>query len=145
MRKREAVKIWDASGIMNSLELPSGYTVPEVMSEIKDSNKVKLFDISVTEPSKESLNKIKVVASKLNEHKLSVADQKVLALALENNGIIMTNDNGIQNVAEFMGIPFEGNFFEIKRIINWKMYCTACEKYVHERVCDCGLPAVRRI
>ena len=145
LSKDKRVQIWDTSGIINSNELPKGLTVPDVLWEVKDVNKFRTFSLKTEEPSDGSVRKIEKVATQLKE-RVSDADIKVIALALEKeNSIIRTDDNGIQNIASYLDIPFKGNFFNIETERTWSFYCNACKKWREEKICDnCGNPTVRK-
>lgn len=135
-------KVWDTSGIINSMLIPEGYTVQEVLDELKDHNSLRTFDLQVEMPNELLFKKIVSIEKELNE-RISLTDKKVLALALEKRAKLMTDDNGIQNIASFLGVETEGNFFNIKKPIMYGFFCTACKKE-SRRVCEnCGNAAKR--
>lgn len=135
-------KVWDTSGIINSHLIPEGFTVKEVIEELRDHNSLRAFELQVEQPNELLFKKIVSIEKELNE-RTSLTDKKVLALALEKRAKIMTDDNGIQNIASFLGIETEGNFFNIKRPIAWMFFCKACKKE-SKKVCEnCGNIATR--
>ncbi len=145
VEKTNKNEIWDTSGIINSNEFPKGFTVPEVMREVKDVNKFRTFGLKIEDPSDGAVRKIEKTMAKLKEH-LSDADIKVLALAIEkDNTLIRTDDNGIQNMASYLDIPFKGNFFNIETEKKWGLYCDACSKWRESKTCEhCGNLTRRR-
>jgi UPF0271 protein len=118
LRGGRKMKIIDSSAIINS-EISFDevvFSVPEIVYEIKDQKSRILLDslifsgkIKFLEPSKKSLNKIRRTAGKLGcFRRLSDVDIKVLALAYELEGVLITDDYTMQNIAKYLNIPFEG-------------------------------------
>ncbi|HMK95363.1 MAG TPA: hypothetical protein VK536_08195 [Candidatus Limnocylindrales bacterium] len=118
-------------------------TVPKVEEEIRRNSiintrfraAIENGKLKVKAPRPESLNGVKVLASKLGDsHLLSEADTQLLALALElmaegYRPQIVTDDYSIQNVATQMGIEFLAlATFGIKRLLEWRRYCPACHR-----------------
>lgn len=126
------------------------YTVQEVVNEVKDkisSIKLSSLDLKVIEPSLTSIEKIKAEAKETGDlEKLSKTDLKILALAKENNLIIISDDRNIQNVAEKIGLSYISIFSKkISKLITWKKFCKNCKKYFEKgNVCSvCGGKLVR--
>jgi len=126
-------------------------TVGDVLREVRDSvSAMKLagLDVKIIEPDKESIEKIKNTADGTGDlEKLSETDVKVLALALEKNCIVVSDDRNIQNVAEKIGIKYIGVFTEkISKLVIWKKFCSNCKKsFDHGDVCNiCGNKLSRR-
>lgn len=120
-------------------------TVQEVVDEAIDritAIKLSTIDMKILEPEKASVEKIKEAARKTGDiDKLSKTDLKILALADQQSATIVSDDHSIQNVAEFMQIPYISTFSDkITKLITWKKYCSACDKYFSSgRVCrHCG-------
>lgn len=111
----------DTSFILRYNRIPKvKIVVPEsVLKEIKypsEKLKIALWDIEVINPKKRYVKKVMEEAKKIGFlEKLSDADIEVLALALERNGVILTNDFSIQNLARRLKIRFEGEI-KIKKI-----------------------------
>ena len=60
---------------------------------------------------------------------LSKTDIDVIALALQLNATIISDDYAIQNVARLMNLKYYGAGIEtIKKEIKWKYRCTGCHK-----------------
>jgi UPF0271 protein len=119
-------------------------TVNSVLNEIKDrASRMKLAGISlkIVEPSRESLRKVEDAARETGDlENLSKTDLEVLAAADENKCAIISDDRGIQNVAEKIGIPYVSVFNKkISKMITWGKYCTACKRYSKGERCQvCG-------
>ncbi len=124
------------------------YLPPEVLEEIKSTPaKLKLssIDYSIKKPSIQYVKKIKETSTKLGAI-LSKADIAALALALELNAVLLTNDFTMQNIAKFLGIKYTGNK-TIKKIIRWVFICPICGKEYHSPgECErCGVKLERRV
>jgi UPF0271 protein len=112
--------------------------------------------VQVTEPSPESVNKVRTTASKTGDlGALSQTDISLLALALDlttaEGGVSLVSDDfAVRNVAEVLSIPLAQTSLkggEWKNI-TWKIYCRGCGKeYTNPKltVCTvCGTQLIRR-
>jgi len=112
--------------------------------------------VQVTEPTPDSLAKVKGTASKTGDvGALSQTDMSLLALALDlshvDGGVSLVSDDfTVRNVAEVLGIPLAQTSLkggEWKNI-TWKLYCRGCGKqYTNPKltVCPvCGTQLVRK-
>jgi rRNA maturation endonuclease Nob1 len=110
----------------------------------------------VTEPSKESLQKVKQVSAKTGDLKsLSEADASILAVSLDlasagGDVTLVTDDFAVRNVAEVLGVGLSETTVrggEWKQI-TWITYCKGCgKKYSDPKatVCDvCGTKLSRK-
>ncbi|WP_054841619.1 type II toxin-antitoxin system VapC family toxin [Thermococcus peptonophilus] len=131
-----------------------GLTTPGVVEEVKDPES-RLFleglisagKVRVVLPSRESIETVKDAAKKTGElGELSEADIEVLALAYEVNGVLLTDDYNLQNIARTLGIEFRTLKRGIKKVIRWNYVCIGCGKKFEEMppggICppDCGSP-----
>jgi UPF0271 protein len=130
-----------------------GLTTPGVIEEVKDPES-RLFleglisagKVKVVLPSNESIETVKEAAKKTGElGELSKADIEVLALAYEVNGVLLTDDYNLQNIARTLGIEFKTLKRGIKKVIHWNYVCIGCGKKFNEMppggICpDCGSP-----
>lgn len=137
---------------MPSYIVGENYTVKECIEEVKDKDsrnalQIYLEKLNVLEPSEESVRKVREAARKLGE-RLSEADVKVVALALDLGATVLSDDYGVLNVAKYLGLDarpvrtkgIEGN-------VEWVNYCPFCKvEYPPEvKVCPrCGAKVVRR-
>ena len=99
--------------------------------------------IRIISPDEKSLKKVRGRALLTGDSvRLSETDISVIALALELNGKIVTDDYAIQNVARRLGIDYlplkeKG----IKDVWKWTYRCTGCGRFFEEyhEVCPiCG-------
>ncbi len=128
------------------------YTVKECIEEVKDKESKRSLQIyfeklKVLEPSKNSVEKVRRVAKELGE-RLSETDVKVIALALDLNAIILSDDYGVLNVATYLGL--EAKPVRTKGIrgnVVWINYCPICKtEYPPDvEVCPrCGAKVIKR-
>lgn len=135
------------------------YTTYLVLEEVKHHNVGSSLihtRVQVTEPSVESVNKVKSTASKTGDMgALSQTDISLLALALdltqvEGGASLVTDDFAVRNVAEILSISLSQTAMkggEWKNV-NWRIYCKGCGKqYTNPRLkcCPiCGTELTRR-
>ncbi len=137
--------VLDASAIiLRKAVFQDMITVPEVVQEIKDEGSRLYMDvlgIRVEEAKGEYVERIMDVARKTGDHeRLSDADIKLLAKALEVNGIIVTDDYSIQNVARKLGIRYEKVMQKgIEKEFKWIRVCRGCKRITERKICEvCG-------
>jgi UPF0271 protein len=135
------------------------YTTYLVLEEVKHHNvgaSLIHTRVQVTEPSTESLNRVKTTAVKTGDiGALSQTDLSLLALGLdlkdtEGSVNIVSDDFAVRNVAEVLSIPLAPTTMkggEWKNI-TWKIYCRGCGKtYTNPKltVCPiCGTQLLRK-
>jgi len=115
------------------------YTTYLVLEEVKHHNVGSSLihtRVQVTEPTTESLNKVKSTAAKTGDiGALSQTDMSLLALGLDLMGrdggaSLVSDDFAVRNVAEVLSIPLAPTTLkggEWKNI-TWKIYCRGCGK-----------------
>ena len=135
------------------------YTTYLVLEEVRHHNVGSSLihsRVQVTEPTPDSLTRVKTTASKTGDlGALSQTDMSLLALALDLSKVdggasLVTDDFAVRNVAEVLGIPLAQTALkggEWKNI-TWKLYCRGCGKqYTNPKltVCPvCGTQLVRK-
>ena len=134
----------DTSALLTGKPLPRDleyYTPPSVMEEISRKVVDVFLEIIYMQPEDKFVEIVINIAKKTGDmEKLSPADIEVLALALQLNASILTEDFSIQNVASHLGIKFYGDK-KIKEKRKWIFRCTGCGRYFEEftKVCPyCG-------
>jgi endoribonuclease Nob1 len=112
--------------------------------------------VQVTEPTPESMTRVKSTASKTGDlGALSQTDMSLLALALDlshvDGGVSLVSDDfAVRNVAEVLGIPLAQTSMKGGEWKNmtWKLYCRGCGKqYTNPKltVCPvCGTQLIRK-
>ncbi|ASJ09793.1 hypothetical protein A3L11_10150 [Thermococcus siculi] len=146
------IHVIDAAIFIQGMDV-EGVTTPKVVEEVRDPES-RLFleglisagKVRVLVPSRESIEAVKDAARRTGElGELSEADVEILALAYEVNGILLTDDYNLQNIAKTLGIEFRTLKRGIKRVIRWNYVCIGCGKKFEEMppdgICpDCGSP-----
>ena len=134
----------DSSAIISGVKVQMDEVIvpSSVISEVKDMP-VDAILYHVVEPDEKYVKKIISIAKMTGDYDvLSPTDIDVLALAMQENAIIITDDYAIQNVAAFAGINFEtAEMSGIKEIRRWKWRCESCGRYFKKKypVCPvCG-------
>jgi UPF0271 protein len=96
-------------------------------------------DLDIREPKGKSLEDVSRAARESGDfNKLSKTDLDVIALAMEYEATIITDDFAIENVASKLGIPYVGaDLKEIRRIIKWNFRCTGCGRRFSKFIKDC--------
>lgn len=89
---------------------------------------IQAADLNWTEPSKESLERAVSAAMKTGDlASLSETDLAILAIAIEKEGRIFTDDYRLQNTCSNAGIPWSTVELEgIAEIWTWEIRCKAC-------------------
>ena len=147
----------DASAIINGfpmLMMETKYiSSPSVIDEVKSKRGKKNLQTSIDFniidqriPSFQAVLDVRKMAAETKDN-LSKADEEVLALALVFDADIATDDYGIQNVAQKLGINIlPVGERGIRKILHWQYYCPACKrKYEISGVCGvCGTKLKRK-
>jgi UPF0271 protein len=115
------------------------YTTEEVLGEvrhIKSSHSaletvMEAGRLVVKEPTGAQLEKVRIAATRTGDSAtLSPADFSIVALALELDAALVTDDFAVANVASLLGVSVvpatPGK--KIREIRKWISYCSACAK-----------------
>jgi UPF0271 protein len=134
------------------------YTTYLVLEEVKHHNVGSSLihtRVQVTEPSAESVGRVRATASKTGDAgALSETDISLLALALDlkarGNVHLVSDDFAVRNVAEILSVPLSETSLkggEWKNI-TWKLFCKGCGKqYSNPKLTECpvcGTKLVRK-
>ena len=122
-------------------------TIFEIESELNNRQSKQYFTnlreigLKIREPKTDSIENIRKNSEETGDlGVLSNIDLKILALAYEMHGIIVSDDFAIQNVALHMGLEFtscSGN--EIKELRKWKYRCSACRSEALQKMDSCSV------
>lgn len=138
--------ILDANVIIHGTEIELPFekmvTVPEVTQEIKSDRAKQTFDIhkiKIQEPEESKVEEVKEKAKKIGL-KVSKTDEKLIALAKELGGTLVTDDYEMQNIAEKLELPYKTFLKEgIKESKEWERVCKRCKHRTDKEVCEkCG-------
>ncbi len=149
--------VLDSSAFFSMDQLPSEEFVcpPGVIKELtvhKDPRLALWGDlIRTSDCTAASVSKVQQIADKSGDSgRLSPTDISVLALALDLNGTILTDDYSIQNIARIMNIPYRAVGMKgIVKTEKWNYKCIGCGKWFKEKqtecpICGSGMKACRR-
>ena len=155
---RQKKLILDTSAILSrrvSLMQGNVATTTSVLDEIRLGKIARYTSFSsdmmdIVTPGKESLCAARKAAEETGDlHELSSTDLDVIALCLDLNGILVTDDYAMQNVASRLGLEFMGaDLKPIDRDIKWQYRCTGCGKIFqqHVEICPvCGHQTKRAV
>ncbi len=130
------------------------FTSPSVCDELKDIRSKGNFErwcaagLKVVSPGRPALDRVAAAAATSRDTGIiSVTDADLLALALELDAVIYTDDFAIQNVASVLGLtthPIQQR--KAKRVF-WKYRCSGCGRYFdHDGEClICGAAIKRKL
>ena len=123
------------------------FITPEVEYEIRSKGEGITLDLAlsaglrISSPGKLSMENVDLAATETGDiSRLSFADKTLIALALEEEGEIMSDDYSVQNIAKLLGIPIiTGLQRGITKILKWKQRCTGCGKNIEKnsKMKDC--------
>lgn len=126
-------KVYITEKISEEIESNSGRMVLEKLDHIK------------VNPSEESLDSVHDKSREINSP-TSSEDESALALALDRNLTLVTDDKALQNLALHLGADFEGfNTDEVLDKRRWVKVCDNCGNKVSSTPCSsCGSRSVTR-
>ncbi|WP_423792929.1 ribonuclease VapC [Methanocaldococcus indicus] len=128
------------------------YITPETLEEIEENKviinqAIQLGKVKIIQPKEEYIKKVKEVMKETGDN-LSYQDILCVALSLQLNATILTDDFGIQNVAKKLNLDCEGIFYKTNKSFVWKKVCKGCKKIYpidYEGECEiCGSKIVRK-
>lgn len=123
-------------------------TVQEVVDEVesfKGRNVLENLDYEVRGFSEKSLERVVEKSDEINSP-TSEADEKLVALALDQDKILVTDDIALQNLALHLEVEFKAFVEdELDEKQRWEKLCGNCGKEVSTPPCPrCGSRQVRR-
>lgn len=124
------------------------FLTPEVVEEVESShgrNVVRNLDYTVFQPSEKYVQKVNDKAEELNSP-TSEVDENLLALALEKQDFVVTDDKALQNLALHLEVEVKGFHDQVlQEKFKWVKECSNCGEKVSNPPCPrCGSPQVRR-
>ena len=130
------------------------FTTPSVVDELKDIRSKGNFErwsalgLRVVSPSREAIGKVAAAAATSRDAGvISATDSELLALALELDAVLCTDDFAIQNVALVLGVETMPVQQRRAKRVHWKYRCGGCGKYYdHDGECPvCGAVIKRKL
>lgn len=141
------MKVIDANVIIHGRGLNEELvTVPEVIEELNSGKALQglnSFQVESRECSQDSLEKVREKSSEINA-KTSDTDEKLLALALDLQKPVFTDDKELQNLSLHLDAEIEGFLDDIPdEKLSWEMKCTRCGEKASK--CGCGATPERKL
>lgn len=130
------------------------FTTPSVCDELKDIRSKGNFEkwcalgLRVVTPGPQALGRVAAAAAASRDKSvISETDADLLALALELDAILYTDDFAIQNVASVLGVKTSPIQQRKAKRIHWKYRCSGCGRYFdHDGECQvCGAAIKRKL
>jgi len=116
----------------------------DVLGTLLETNRLK-----IREPEKEStVAAIKAAKDTGDFPQLSKQDISIIALCIEMNGEIISDDFAISNVAKNLGLKISPIMTQgIKDVGKWIHYCPGCRtNHINKKECPmCGTPLKRKL
>jgi len=138
--------VLDATAIRSGMTIAGEgwFTTPSVINEIRLGRQGKdmalLADLSITvkSPSDDYVDRVRSAAEKTGDiNRLSGTDIDILALALELDGTLITDDYSVQNIASILKLQYKTALTGIREIIHWTYRCRGCGKFFEKEQTDC--------
>lgn len=145
------VPVLDANVIIHSrgqIPVEKVYITEKVFEEIESNSGrmvLEKLDFVKVNPSEEPLNRVRDKSREINSP-TSPEDEGALALAIDQDLTLITDDKALQNLALHLGADFEGfNMDEIVEKRRWVKVCDNCGSEVSCAPCSsCGSRSVTR-
>jgi UPF0271 protein len=142
--------VLDTSVLYYGKDFPEGYELiitPGVVNELNKEGMGERLELllatrlRVSSPSKRSLDKVMGEAEKTGDsRRMSITDKEILALALDLNYELITDDYSIQNLAKVLGVPCRGlDQKGISEVFSWHAKCIGCGKIFPADVRQCDI------
>ncbi|MDD1771729.1 MAG: nucleic acid-binding protein [Methanomassiliicoccales archaeon] len=95
--------------------------------------------LKVSQATSQTVRKVMQAAKGTGDSaRLSPVDVEVLALALELEAVIITDDYSIQNLATVLKVAYRPSGMKgITKVIRWNYLCSGCGKVFKEQHPDC--------
>ncbi len=144
----ETKLVLDTSALFSLQDLPPEaevYTTSGVLEELAKygDRRAQLWGdlLKVSEPTVSSLKKVKEGASRTGDStRLSPTDAELLALAMDLEATLLTDDYSLQNLATYLGILFRPVGLKgIKDLRKWRWRCIGCGKVFDKELPDCPI------
>jgi endoribonuclease Nob1 len=140
--------VLDTSALFSMEQLPGdseAFVTPGVLKELEryKDRRASLWGelLHVSEASKTNLLKVRKAASETGDStRISPTDAEVIALALDLEAELLTDDYSVQNVASHLRMPFRPvGIKAIKEVRKWRWRCTGCGKVFDKELPECSI------
>lgn len=128
------IRVLDASAFFAEVPLDGVLlTTPSVVEELRDLRSRGRLEsllaagLRVEEPDQAAIRRVGEAAGRTGDAGvLSPADRDLLALALEWEGTVVTDDFAVQNTARELRIPVQNILQRRARKTRWRFRCPGC-------------------
>ena len=143
-------RVLDASALLTGRQFPGDLlTVPGVLREVQRHGMTLPLEallatqVRVVTPAAAALERVRAASEDTGDaHRLSPTDRDLLALALQEEATLVSDDYSIQNLARTLGVPYEPVLTPgIRETWRWTYRCTGCGRMWpewHEECPVCG-------
>jgi UPF0271 protein len=140
--------VLDTSALFSMEQLPGdsdAFVTPGVIKELEryKDRRASLWGelLHVSEASKTSLARVRKAATETGDStRISPTDAEVIALALDLEAELLTDDYSVQNVASYLRMPFRPvGIKAIKEVRKWRWRCTGCGKVFDKEMPECSV------
>jgi rRNA maturation endonuclease Nob1 len=135
-------------GASMDLDFEDMMTVPGVTAELDSTEARRRFDtmdVGIREPSDDDRKKVDAVVERTGVD-VSGTDRDLVALALGQDGVLVTDDYAMQTLAVELDIACEGFLKDgIEDSITWKTVCENCGRDVDGERCPVCGTGVRKV
>ena len=125
------------------------YTTHAIFEEVKHIKRslgaiealLESNTLQIVNSDRKNVEKVVAVATRTGDiAKLSQADISIIALALQLEIALITNDNAVENVASALKIPVKSTAGKgIKETRKWIAFCSACGRAFGPNTKECRL------
>jgi endoribonuclease Nob1 len=132
-------------------DLFTTHSVCDELIDIRSKGRFEKFcalGLQIASPRKEYIRRVTDAASRSGDTGvISDTDRDLLALALELDAVLYTDDFAIQNVAARLGVRIEPMHQRKAKKITWRYRCSGCGRYSdHAGEClICGSEIKRKL
>ena len=141
------VIVLDSSALFSMEDLPESDCVcpPGVIDELRKykDRRLDLWGdmLRVSDCSPESMERVKEEARKSGDlGRLSPVDLTVIALGLDLNGVVYSDDYSIENICTRLGIQYRPvGTGGIRKVEKWNYQCIGCKKWYKEKMDECPI------
>lgn len=122
--------------------------VPDIVTEVESrhgKNILRNIDYEIQEASEHFVERVEKKSVELDSP-TSEVDEKLLALALEEEDTLVTDDKALQNLALHLEVEVDGFQDEVlEEEFAWEKVCSNCGKEISSLPCPrCGSDQARR-
>ncbi len=140
--------VLDTSALFSMEDLPQNaevFVTPSVLEELRryEDRRVERWGdlLRTSEASSGSVKKVKEAAQRTGDiARVSPTDIEVLALAIDFEAVLLTDDYSIQNLAAYLGVPYRPvGMRGIKKVFKWRYKCVGCGRVFDKEMPECSV------